>query len=179
MDAFLDEVGQACGSRGVDHLLLVTDQDLADALCHFLYGRDRSQAQPTGPQQHASPHGPHERTHFPESTALVGAVFGRRADHHSPPLSASVSPHRLVPMRYLKISIQKNRCRVRLEQLLLLLLRTLAVLVLFLIVARPVVHGGAGHLAGRRGRHQPTLVARRFTEHGLSRRGPFVVGAGP
>ncbi len=44
------------------------------------------------------------------------------------------------PMRYLKLSIQRNRRRIRLEQILLLLLRTALVLLLFFLVARPVMH---------------------------------------
>ncbi|MEX0979039.1 MAG: BatA domain-containing protein, partial [Pirellulales bacterium] len=38
------------------------------------------------------------------------------------------------PMRYLKMSIQRNRRRIRIEQLLLLLLRTALVLLLFFLV---------------------------------------------
>jgi hypothetical protein len=55
------------------------------------------------------------------------------------------------PMRYLKLSIQKNRRRFRIEQLLLLALRTAIVLVMFFMLARPVMHaeGLAGWLAGR------------------------------
>ena len=55
------------------------------------------------------------------------------------------------PMHYLKLSIQRNRRRVRLEQLLLLILRTALVLLLFFLVARPVIHaaGLAGWLGGR------------------------------
>src|SRR5580698_8179025 len=55
------------------------------------------------------------------------------------------------PMHYLKLSIQRNRRRVRLEQLLLLLLRTAAILLLFALVARPVLHasGLSSWLTGR------------------------------
>jgi hypothetical protein len=55
------------------------------------------------------------------------------------------------PMHYLKLSIQRNRRRVRLEQLLLLILRTALVLLLFFLVARPVIHaaGLGGWLGGR------------------------------
>ena len=53
------------------------------------------------------------------------------------------------PMRYLKLSVQRNRQRIRIEQLLLLLLRTLAVLLLFFLVARPVMHAeGFSRLLG-------------------------------
>ena len=44
------------------------------------------------------------------------------------------------PMRYLKLTVQRNRRRVQVEQLLLLLLRVAAILVLFFSLARPVVN---------------------------------------
>ncbi len=55
------------------------------------------------------------------------------------------------PMKYLKLSLQKNRRRIQLEQLLLLLLRTALILLLVFLVARPLVHaaGLAGWLGGR------------------------------
>ncbi len=57
------------------------------------------------------------------------------------------------PMRYLKLSVQRNRRRVRVEQLLLLLLRTALVVLLFLLVARPVMHAeGLSRLWGGSGR---------------------------
>lgn len=43
------------------------------------------------------------------------------------------------PMKYLKLTIRSNRRRLRIEQLLLLLLRTLAIALLVIIVARPVL----------------------------------------
>src|SRR5579862_2042013 len=43
------------------------------------------------------------------------------------------------PMKYLKLTIRSNRRRLRIEQLLLLLLRTLEIIVLVFIVARPVL----------------------------------------
>lgn len=57
------------------------------------------------------------------------------------------------PMKYLKLSIQKNRRRIRLEQLLLLLLRCLIPLLLFFMVARPILHAqGLGSWLGARSR---------------------------
>ncbi len=50
------------------------------------------------------------------------------------------------PMRYLKQTLRRNRRRVRLEQWLLLLLRTLAVLLLFLALAKPLLSGAAAAL---------------------------------
>lgn len=54
------------------------------------------------------------------------------------------------PMKYLKLSLQKNRRRIQLEQLLLLLLRTALILLLVFLVARPIVHaaGLTGWLGG-------------------------------
>ena len=43
------------------------------------------------------------------------------------------------PMRYLKLTIQRNRRRVQIEQLLLLLLRIALPVLLFLFLARPVL----------------------------------------
>jgi hypothetical protein len=44
------------------------------------------------------------------------------------------------PMRYLKLTIQRNRRRVQIEQLLLLLMRIAVICLLFFLVARPVAH---------------------------------------
>src|ERR1051325_8077272 len=44
------------------------------------------------------------------------------------------------PMRYLKLTIQRNRRRIQIEQWLLLLLRIALPVLLFLFLARPVVH---------------------------------------
>lgn len=44
------------------------------------------------------------------------------------------------PMRYLKLTIQRNRRRIQLEQLLLLLLRTALIILLVGIVARPILN---------------------------------------
>jgi Aerotolerance regulator N-terminal len=63
------------------------------------------------------------------------------------------------PMRYLKLSIQKNRRRFRFEQMLLLLLRTLIVLLLFFLLARPVMHAeGLGSWLGGRSRTSQLLI---------------------
>jgi hypothetical protein len=64
------------------------------------------------------------------------------------------------PMHYLKLSIQRNRRRIRLEQLLLLALRTLIILLLFFMVARPVMHaaGLGGWLGGRSRTGQIVLI---------------------
>src|SRR5947207_13605608 len=44
------------------------------------------------------------------------------------------------PMRYLKLTIQRNRRRIQLEQLLLLLLRICLIVLLFVLLARPLVN---------------------------------------
>src|SRR5271168_2151161 len=44
------------------------------------------------------------------------------------------------PMHYLKLTIQRNRKRIQLEQLLLLLLRIALPVILFLFLARPVIN---------------------------------------
>ena len=44
------------------------------------------------------------------------------------------------PMRYLKLTIQRNRRRIQIEQLLLLLLRIALPVLLFLFLARPVLN---------------------------------------
>ena len=44
------------------------------------------------------------------------------------------------PMRYLKLTVQRNRRRVQLEQLLLMLVRVAALALLFFFLARPVVN---------------------------------------
>src|ERR1700733_8772411 len=44
------------------------------------------------------------------------------------------------PMHYLRLTIQRNRKRIQLEQLLLLLLRILLPVLLFLYLARPIIN---------------------------------------
>ena len=53
------------------------------------------------------------------------------------------------PMKYLKLTIKTNRRRLRIEQLILLAMRTLLIILLFLAVARPVLSAGGGLLASR------------------------------
>ncbi len=43
MKQFVTEVTEGCGNRGVDHLLLQTDEDPAVALSHYLHVRENSQ----------------------------------------------------------------------------------------------------------------------------------------
>ena len=41
MQQFVGEVQRGCGDRGIDYLLLRTDQPLADVLSHYLHARER------------------------------------------------------------------------------------------------------------------------------------------
>jgi uncharacterized protein (DUF58 family) len=41
MRTFLDEVRSACGDRGIDYLLLLTNEPLSEALSHYLHARER------------------------------------------------------------------------------------------------------------------------------------------
>lgn len=41
MQQFLDEVRGQCGQRGIDYVLIKTDQPLADTLSHYLHARER------------------------------------------------------------------------------------------------------------------------------------------
>lgn len=64
------------------------------------------------------------------------------------------------PMRYLKLTIRRNRRRIQVEQLLLLLLRIALPVVLFLLLARPILNptGLEGWLGGRGRSSQVVLV---------------------
>ncbi len=63
------------------------------------------------------------------------------------------------PMKYLKLTIKTNRRRLRIEQLLLLILRTLMIIVLILAVARPVLsHAGVGGWLAARSRTARVIV---------------------
>src|SRR5438874_4069573 len=55
------------------------------------------------------------------------------------------------PMKYLKLTIKTNRRRLRIEQLILLAIRTLAIIVLICAIARPVLSstGLGAWLSGR------------------------------
>src|SRR3989442_9336268 len=55
------------------------------------------------------------------------------------------------PMKYLKLTIKTNRRRLRIEQLILLAIRTLAIVVLICAIARPVLSatGLGAWLSGR------------------------------
>lgn len=63
------------------------------------------------------------------------------------------------PMRYLHLTLKTNRPRMKLEQWLLLLLRTLLIAALILAIARPTVSGtGLGAWLARRNRSAHVLV---------------------
>src|SRR5687767_8895760 len=63
------------------------------------------------------------------------------------------------PMKYLKLTIKNNRRRLRIEQLLLLALRTLLIIILILAVARPALsEAGLGRVFGGKGRVSRVIV---------------------
>src|SRR3970282_1153630 len=83
------------------------------------------------------------------------------------------------PMRYLKLSIQRNRRRVRIEQLLLLLVRTCIVLLLFFVLARPMMHAeGFSRLFGGTGRTTRIVLLDDSLSMGYSREGKTTLARG-
>src|SRR5258708_25029935 len=73
------------------------------------------------------------------------------------------------PMKYLKLTIQRNRRRIQIEQLLLLLARTLLILLLVCMVARPVVNAaGIGRWLGGDTRTSHILLLDDSLSMGLS-----------
>ena len=64
------------------------------------------------------------------------------------------------PMRYLKLTVQRNRRKVQIEQLLLMLLRIAALALLFFFLARPIVNptGMEGWLGGGGRSSQVVLI---------------------
>ncbi len=63
------------------------------------------------------------------------------------------------PMKYLKLTIKTNRRRLRIEQLILLAVRTLVIIVLICAVARPILSStGLGAWLGGRSRTSRVLV---------------------
>src|SRR3954451_17245250 len=63
------------------------------------------------------------------------------------------------PMRYLKLTIRRNRRRIQIEQLLLLLLRIALLVLLFFYLARPVLNPtGLEHWLGTGGRSSQIVL---------------------
>lgn len=76
------------------------------------------------------------------------------------------------PMKYLKLSIKRNRRRIQIEQLLLLLLRTALIVALFAMVARPIMHArGLGSWLGGRSRSNQLLLIDDSLSMGYQQRG--------
>jgi hypothetical protein len=76
------------------------------------------------------------------------------------------------PMKYLKLTIQRNRRRIQIEQLILLLLRMALIGILFLLVARPVVHlAGLGSWLGSSSRISKMVVLDDSLSMGVSTSG--------
>src|SRR5262249_36838003 len=77
------------------------------------------------------------------------------------------------PMRYLKLTIQRNRRRIQIEQLLLLLLRTALIVVVVCLVARPVLNAaGFGRWLGGDPGTSHILLLDGSLSMGLSSGGP-------
>jgi len=62
------------------------------------------------------------------------------------------------PMKYLKLTIKTNRQRLRIEQLILLAIRTLAVLLLMIAIARPVLSANSLNWLTGHGRTSRIIV---------------------
>ena len=76
------------------------------------------------------------------------------------------------PMHYLKLTIQRNRKRIRIEQILLLLLRTAMIATLVLLVSRPVMHAdGLGAWLSGVGRTSQLIILDDSLSMGLKHRG--------
>jgi hypothetical protein len=77
------------------------------------------------------------------------------------------------PMRYLKLTIQRNRRRIQIEQLLLLLLRVALPVLLFLLLARPLVNPtGLERWLGGAGRTSHVIVVDDSLSMGYASDGP-------
>lgn len=76
------------------------------------------------------------------------------------------------PMRYLKLTIQRNRRRIQLEQWLLLLLRTAVIVILVCMLSRPILNAaGIGRWLGGDTRTSHILVIDDSLSMGLSTSG--------
>jgi hypothetical protein len=76
------------------------------------------------------------------------------------------------PMKYLKLTIQRNRRRIQIEQLLLLLLRTALIVVVVCLLARPVLNAaGIGRWLGGDTRTSHILLLDDSLSMGLSTAG--------
>jgi len=77
------------------------------------------------------------------------------------------------PMRLLKLTIQKNRRRIQLEELLLLILRTALLVLLFLLLARPVLNPtGLERWLGAAGRSSELILVDDSLSMGYGATGP-------
>ena len=91
------------------------------AVSHYLHARDEAFASHRT-LQHESRHGPMSTLTFLNSPLLWGLAAGRRSRSSSTCcFGGSIRRVDWAPMHYLKLSIQRNRRRIRIEQLLLLL----------------------------------------------------------
>ena len=133
MEEFLDGVRQECGKRGYDHVRFLTDEPLGAALSYVPALAAGVGA--VGPAGRASL----TMMAFLSPLLVWGTLLG------AIPLIIHLLNRRRfrrvewAPMRYLKLTIQRNRRRIQIEQLLLLLLRIALPVLLFLFLARPVL----------------------------------------
>ena len=88
MQTFLAEVRTTCGQRGIDHLLLRTDEDLA--------GAELLSARPRAVRTSAVWEIDDGQSQFPQSDAVVGAGAGVDSADYPLAVSPQVSPRRLV-----------------------------------------------------------------------------------
>lgn len=73
------------------------------------------------------------------------------------------------PMRYLKLTIQRNRRRIQIEELLLLLMRVAALILLFFFLARPVLNPtGLERWLGSGGRSSQVVLVDDSTSMGYA-----------
>ncbi len=129
MNEFLDGVKKECGARGYDHVRFLTDEPLGDSLSLFLHSRDE-----------VGRGGQAIMMTFLSPLLAWGALLGA-----IPIIIHLLNRRRFrrvdwAPMRYLKLTVQRNRRRVQIEQLLLMLLRVAALALLFFYLARPVIN---------------------------------------
>ncbi len=76
------------------------------------------------------------------------------------------------PMRYLRLTIQRNRRRIQVEQLLLLLVRIALPLLLFLFLARPIVNPTGLEGWGPKGRSSRVILVDDSLSMGYTSSGP-------
>ena len=163
MDDFILDVGNRCRGAGIDYTLL-------DHLRRSWSGFGEI---PPPTAEHGGP--PDRQNHHLVArtlrldaarrrgmTFLAGSLLGGLVLASVPIIIHILNRRRFQiidwpPMKYLKLTLKRNRRRIRIEQMILLAMRTLAVILLILAIARPVIpqnglaalfpgHGRTSHL---------------------------------